>query len=40
MIFFPSKLVKLDLDLDPDLDPDSEKLLDPDPNKMNADRQP
>ena len=36
--FFPSNLVKLDLDLDPD--PHSEKLLDPDPHKMNADPQP
>ena len=36
--FFPSNLVKLDLDLDPD--PHSEKLLDPDPDKMNADPQP
>ena len=34
--FFSSNLVKLDLDLDPD----SEKLLDPDPHKMNADPQP
>ena len=39
-------LVKVDLDLDPDpdsdpdLDPHSEKLLDPDPLKMNADPQP
>ena len=40
MIFFPSNLVKLDLDLDPDLDPHSEKLLDPDPHEMNADPQP
>ena len=42
MIFFSSNLVKLDLDLDsdPDLDPHSEKLLDPDPLKMNADPQP
>ena len=38
MIFFSSNLVKLDLDLDPD--PYSEKLLDPDPDKMNADPQP
>ena len=42
--FSSSKLVKLDLDLDLDLDlvpdPHSEKLLDPDPNKMNADPQP
>ena len=44
--FFSSNLVKLDLDLDqdPDLDldpdPHSEKLLDPDPNKVNADPQP
>ena len=30
----------LDLDLDPDPDPHSEKLLDPDPHKMNADPQP
>ena len=40
----PSPLVKLDRDLDPDLypdpDPHSEKLLDPDPHKMNADPQP
>ena len=34
--FFPSNLVKLDLDLDPH----SEKLLDPDPYKVNADPQP
>ena len=33
--FFSLNLVKLDLDLDPD--PHSEKLLDPDPHKMNAD---
>ena len=39
-------MVKLDLDLDPDLDPDPdsdphlEKLLDPDPHKVNADPQP
>ena len=42
--FFSSNLVKLDLDLDLDLDPDpdphSEKLLDPDPHKVNADPQP
>ena len=38
MIFFPSNLVKLDLDLDSD--PHSEELLDPDPHKMNADLQP
>ena len=38
--FFSSNLVKLDLDLDPDLDPHSEKLLDPDPHKINADPQP
>ena len=36
--FFSSNLVKLDLDLDPD--PHSEKLLDLDPHKMNADPQP
>ena len=36
--FFSSNLVKLDLDLDPDLH--SEKLLDPDPYKVNADPQP
>ena len=40
--FFPSNLIKLDLDLDPD--PHSEKLLDTDPDldphKMNADPQP
>ena len=36
--FFSSNLVKLELDLDPD--PHSEKLLDPDPYKMNADPQP
>ena len=35
--FFPSNLVKLDLDLDPD--PHSEKMLDPDPQKMNANPQ-
>ena len=29
-----------DLDLDADLDPHSEKLLDPDPLKVNADPQP
>ena len=42
MIFFPSNLVKLDLDLDldPNQDPHSEKLLDPVPHKMNADPQP
>ena len=42
MIFFSSNLVKLDLDLDldPDPDPHSEKLLDPDPHKVNADPQP
>ena len=42
MIFSSSNLVKLDLDLDLDTDPDphSEKLLDPDPNKRNADPQP
>ena len=40
MIFSSSNLVKLDLDLDPDPDPPSEKLLDPDPHKMNADPQP
>ena len=37
-------MVKLNLNLDPDLDldrdPDSEKLLNPDPHKMNADPQP
>ena len=35
-------MVKLDLDLDPDpdLDPHSEKLLDPDPHKMNSNPQP
>ena len=32
---FSSNLVKLDLDLNPD--PHSEKLLDPDPHKVNAD---
>ena len=31
-------MVKLDLNLDPD--PSSEKLMDPDPHKMNADPQP
>ena len=36
--FFSSNLVKLDLNLD--LDPHSEKLLDPDPHKMNVDPQP
>ena len=36
--FFSSNLVKLDLALDPD--PHSEKLLDPNPHKMNADPQP
>ena len=38
-MFFSSNLVLLDLDLDPDpdSDPHSEKLLDPDPHKMNAD---
>ena len=36
--FCSSNLVQLDVDLDPD--PHSEKLLDPDPNKMNADPQP
>ena len=36
--FFSLNLVKLDLDLDPD--PHSEKLLDPDPYKVNADPQP
>ena len=36
--FFSSNLVKLDPDLDPD--PHSEKLLDLDPDKMNADPQP
>ena len=36
--FFSSNLVKLDLDLDPD--PHSEKLMDPDLHKMNADPQP
>ena len=43
-----TNLVKLDLDLDPDpdldpdlnQDPDLEKLLDPDPHKVNADPQP
>ena len=35
MIFFSSNLVKLDLDPDPH----SEKLLDPNPHKMNADPQ-
>ena len=34
--FLSSNLVKLDLDLDPD----SEKLMDPDPHKMNADPKP
>ena len=38
--FFSSNLVKLDQDLGPDPDPHSEKLLDPDPHKMNADPQP
>ena len=40
--FFSSNLVKLGLDLDLDLNPDphSEKLLDPDLHKMNADPQP
>ena len=47
MRFFFTKFVKLDPDphgshsfylLDPD--PDSEKLLDPDPQKMNVDPQP
>ena len=38
-MFFSTNLVKLDLDLDLDPDPDSEKLLDPDPHKMNADPQ-
>ena len=33
-------MVKLDLDLDPDPGLHSEKLLDPDPHKMNADPQP
>ena len=36
--YFSSNLVKLDLDPDPD--PNSEKLLDPDPHKMNAYPQP
>ena len=36
--FFSSNLVKQDLDLDPD--PHSEKLLDPNPHKVNADPQP
>ena len=40
MIFFSSNLVELDLDLDLDPDPHSEKLLHPDPHKMNADPQP
>ena len=48
MFFSSSNLVKLDLDVDPDpdLDPDpdpdphSEKMLDPDPHKVNADPQP
>ena len=31
-------MVKLDLNMDPD--PHSEKMLDPDPHKMNADPQP
>ena len=34
------QLVKLDLELDPDPDPHSEKLLDPEPLKVNADPQP
>ena len=38
MTFFSSNLVKLDLDLDPYLH--SEKQLDPDRHKMNADPQP
>ena len=39
-IFKFVNLVKLDLDLDPDPDPHSaEKLLNPDPHKMNADPQ-
>ena len=40
MIFFLSNLAKLDLDLDPDPDPHSEKLVGPDPHKVNADPQP
>ena len=40
MIFFSSNLVKLDLDLVPDPYPYSEKLLDPDPHKVNGDPQP
>ena len=41
-MIFSSNLVKLDLDLDrdPDPDPHLEKLLDPDPHKVNADPQP
>ena len=40
--FFSSNLVKLDLDMDLDSDPDphSEKLLDLDLHKVNADPQP
>ena len=38
--FFSLNLVNLDLDLDLDPYPHSEKLLDPDPNKMNVDPQP
>ena len=40
MIFFSSNLVKLKLDLELDPDRHSEKLLDPDPHKINADPQP
>ena len=41
-MFFSTNLVMLDLDPDPDRDSDpySEKLLDPDPHKMNVDPQP
>ena len=38
--FFSSNLVKLDLDLDPNPDPHSEKVLEPEPHKINADPQP
>ena len=40
MNLFFTNFVKLDLDPDLDPDPDSEKRLDPDPQKMNADPQP
>ena len=39
-MIFSSNLFKLDLVLDLDPDLHSEKLLDPDPLKMNADPQP